>query len=157
TLDFDPSLDAFVAGRGGTTLRVTGFPVTVDATGLSADHFFIDGGHDGSGPTSVATTLPLVPGLYGFGAPISNPFSFQVTPTGVVSFDPSLDGFVSGRGATTLRVAGFPLLVDGTALAAGQILIDGSHDGSGADTAPVPLRLVPGLYGLTAPGGISFT
>jgi hypothetical protein len=103
-VDFDPSLDGYVAGRGTTTLRVSGYPVTVDATAVNAATFNVDFGDVGQGP-NVATTYTLVPGVYVFCVPASNNcFEFSVTMAGLVDFSTTLDSLVSGRGTRALVV-----------------------------------------------------
>jgi len=97
TLDFDPSLDGYVSGRGTTTLKVIGLHIQVDATALSSPQFSINRGNGGHGDTDVVTTLTLLPGDYAeFNAPAGSfvDFPFTVTTTSTVDFDASLDGFV---------------------------------------------------------------
>jgi hypothetical protein len=58
--------------------------------------------------------VSLQPGTYGFqqqsGAVAD--FSFRVTASGTIDYDPQNDGFLSGRGSDTLVVRGFPIALD---------------------------------------------
>jgi hypothetical protein len=64
-VDYDVSLDTFVAGRGTTTLTVTGFQLTIDATGLTIPDFQLADAASGAGvavrPTTAAQTGPAGP------------------------------------------------------------------------------------------------
>jgi cysteine-rich repeat protein len=150
-LDFAPSLDTFVSGRGTSTLKVVGFAVAFDATSLSSPSFNIDRGIAGGGQTGVVTTLRLIPGSYGeFDAPAGDAntsFPFVVTSTGLFDFGASLDSFVSGRGTSTLTVTGFPITFDATAMSSPSFTVDRGNAGGGPTSVPTTLRLLPGSYG----------
>ncbi|MBI4468229.1 MAG: hypothetical protein HY650_02795, partial [Acidobacteria bacterium] len=108
TVDYDSALDGFVSGRGNSTLAVSGFPITFDARTLTSADFSIISESFFSGLASAVTTLRLLPGLYTFKAPGNSEifFFFTVTNSGTVDFDSALDGFVGGRGSSTLAVSG---------------------------------------------------
>ncbi|HXJ34158.1 MAG TPA: hypothetical protein VMS22_08965, partial [Candidatus Eisenbacteria bacterium] len=153
TVDFDSSLDAYVSGRGTSTLTVTGFAIAVDATAMTAPSFNIERGNVAP-LTSTATvaTVHLLPGAYGefnCGAGSeSTSFPFTVTTAGLLDLNPSLDAYVSGRGTSTLTVTGFPITVDATAMTAPTFNINRGNASPLLPTAVVTtLHLLPGLYG----------
>lgn len=43
-------------------------------------------------------------------------FRFKITPDGLIDYDVANDGFLDGRGTTTLTVRGFTITIDGTLL-----------------------------------------
>jgi len=150
TLDFASTLDSYVHGRGTTTLVVTGSPIAFDATAVSAGSFNIDFGDIGTG-ANVPTTYQLIPGVYRYCVPASNNcFLFAVTAAMTLDFDPTLDGYVHGRGTTMLVVTGDPITVDATAVAAADFNIDFGDVASGPNV-PTTLALVPGTYRMCVP------
>jgi hypothetical protein len=82
---------------------ITTFPITIDATALTQTQIELS-------PDTVtfSTTAPqelqLVPGDHTFQPSTISTVSFTVTEGGLVDFDPSLDGILSGRGSSTLTV-----------------------------------------------------
>jgi hypothetical protein len=93
--------------------------ITVDARALSAPQATLSG----MGPfsTTAVQSLTLAPGSYTltYNAGASQPsVVFAVTSAGLVDFVPALDGVLTGRGTTTLTVAGRTIQVDATALSA---------------------------------------
>ncbi len=154
TVDFDPGLDGYVSGRDTSTLTVSGFPITIDATALSASGFNLNFGTAGGGAMNTVTTLQLLPGNYSFHAPASNAtaqFDFIVTSSGTVDFDPGLDGYVSGRGTSTLTISGFPITINATALSASGFNLNFGAAGGGATNEVTTLHLLPGAYSFHAP------
>jgi hypothetical protein len=128
------------------------FPVNVDATELSLPFFAIQFGPDVR-PTSIVQSFSLFPGFYGFffnGMLTSMAFSWSVGTDGLVGFDPILDGFLAGRGTTTLTVHGYEVQIDGTALGPGTISLTSLLLPTGIpdldQTQVHSLRLVPGTY-----------
>jgi hypothetical protein len=125
TVEFDPSFDSFLSGRGTSTLVVTGFEITFDARYLS-------------GPTTLFvlpdavqvldTTLRLLPASsYGLeqGSGSVAGWPLTITRAGVVEYEASFDiahnGFLAGRGTRTLQLLGYPLLVDARASGATSV------------------------------------
>jgi hypothetical protein len=155
-LEFDVSLDAFLSGRGTDTLVVLGFPIDIDATALSAEFFNIDFGSAFS--TVAITQLRFLPGTHSFHAPASsNSFFFAITPEGLLEFDGTLDGFVSGRGTDTLVVTGFPITFDATALGSGFFVIQSGAAGVGETETLTALSLLPGNHRFQEfPTGVAF-
>jgi hypothetical protein len=63
-------------------------------------------------------TISLEPGVHGFqqmSALVAN-FRFEVTPEGFIDYDIVSEGFLSGRGTTTLTVMGFTITLDARSL-----------------------------------------
>ncbi len=121
TIDYDTAYDAFLGGRGTSTLTINGFQVTLDARYLS-----------GSGVLLVIPATNddwitykqcrMVPASYysvqqGSGE-VAN-FSFKLGLDGHWSYDAAHDvtggGFLAGRGTATLAFYGYPLLIDARA------------------------------------------
>ncbi|MEB3292930.1 MAG: hypothetical protein VKJ24_07205, partial [Synechococcales bacterium] len=100
-------------------------------------------------------TINLDPGEYTFQMPLlvslRASFKFQITADGQINYAPANDGFLSGRGTTTLTVQGFTMMLDGRFL---------SHDlmfNGGVETIVLTrdqlhsLTLIPGTgYGFRA-------
>lgn len=79
--------------------------------------FSIPGGTTAPIDGSQPVVIQLLPGTYEFSqAPGVAAFSFEVTPTGTVDYDPGFDGFLAGRGTTQLSVYGHPVELDATYL-----------------------------------------
>src|SRR5262249_6519940 len=148
----DPSV-GYAMGQG-STLRVTGVAVTVDATALSYTTVSVLG----TATTSPAQprVLRLLPGGHKFGALYAPGWvDFAVGPTGEVTVDPSV-GYAMGQGST-LRVTGVAVTVDATALSYTTVSVLGTATTSPAQ--PRVLRLLPGGHkfgALYAPGWVDF-
>ncbi len=155
TVDFSPSLDGYFAGRGTDTLVALGFAINFDATALSAGRFNLNFSGTLVQDTRPAGSLPLLPGVYTFCAPPSvGCFNFAVTGQGTVDFDAALDGFVAGRGTGTLRVSGYRITIDATALGSGSFQLN-FPEGLGDNSAAKTFTLTPGAYSFTS--AIQFT
>jgi hypothetical protein len=117
TVDYAPSLNSVLAGRGTTTLIVHGATVTVDATPLSLPSVSVNAGEFIEN-TNNPFTLSLLPGR-AFLSDIftGNTVQFNVANDGTVSYDPSLNGvFLPGPTSSTLVVHGATVTVDATKL-----------------------------------------
>ena len=82
---------------------------------------------------------------------------FKVSNSGTVSYDPSLEGVVTGAGTSTLTVQGVAVTIDASALTKTQME---TGDGIFASTAPFTLQMIPGrqfLSDLTTGNGVNFT
>lgn len=146
--------DDYVTGQDSNRLTVSGLPMSVDATSLSAIDFSLDVGAAAVEPTSAIANLQLLPGDYIFQVPHGNPttaFQFAFPKTGVVDYDTSLNSYVSGRGTDTLTVTGFAVTFDATALSAGAFNVNFGKAGSGSTDEPEELRLIPGDYVFHSP------
>jgi hypothetical protein len=102
TVDFDPSLDGILAGRGTATLTVDGAGIAIDATDLDESSFNLGG--VGDLVAGVLQNLKLLPGPHRFSTSGDEDFFFNVLVGETVDFDASLDSFVSGRGSGKLTV-----------------------------------------------------
>jgi hypothetical protein len=154
-VQYASAYDGFLAGRGTDMIRFAGYTVSIDATALSATHFvptnlFGVGFLDASVPQPL-TVLPDGGGYLvqtGSGSQSIGTFRWNVDPsTGLVTYDPAFDGYLTGRGTTTLRVLGAPVEVDARALGAGRFAVL-SVFGVGAldDSVVQPLTLLPTLF-----------
>lgn len=148
TVDYAASSDPCLAGRGTSTFRLLGLPVTIDATQLAAQAFavFVTTGWL---PHTPSHALNLLPGHYDFqqGNGVVAKAAFDVHSDGTVDYAASSDAFLSGRGTSTFKLLGRPVTIDATRLAAQTIsvyLISGSL----ATDEPHPLNLLPGHYEL---------
>jgi hypothetical protein len=113
------------------------FPVVVDATRLFYRRFLIPGvtltpdGVDSRQPQ----TFSLSPGEYNFQVQsgIAADFTFSVTSAGAVDYDPSCDGFLAGRGTSTLHVNGYEVTLDASSLSGaahgGGVLLTAGGEG----------------------------
>ena len=139
TVSYDPSLEGVLRGAGTSTLTVQGVAVTIDASALTKP-----GSKPvmGSLPSTAPFTLRMIPGQQfvddlGDGAGLY----FTVSNSGTVSYDPSLEGVVTGAGTSTLTVQGVAVTIDASALTKTQLE---TGDGIFASTAPFTLRMIPG-------------
>ena len=147
TVDFDPSFDSFLSGRGTSTLVVNGFEITFDARYLS-------------GPTTLFvlpdalpvlhTTLRLLPAhSYGLeqGSGSVTPWPLTITREGKVDYAPAFDiaqnGFLAGRGTSTLQLLGYPLLVDARASGATSVGVQPTGNTTFSTTDVTFVELLP--------------
>ena len=152
-IDFDPTLDAYVSGRGTSTLTVTGFPVTIDTSNLTAPQFAFMG-HQGIDATSGGVSLQLMPHGYNLQSAVTTTATtragrvdFTVETDGTITLtNPALeaDGIVSGDGTNALAVTGIALSVDATALTADSLNLFGVNNVLPTKPAPQALQLMPG-------------
>ena len=94
TLQFDPSLDSLIDGRGTNDMVLRGTPVTIDLSALSYDKIDLVGAGNLTGATG-PVPLMLMPGNHRFrlatGGDPEPAFDFTVEADGTLQFDPSLD------------------------------------------------------------------
>ena len=124
TVHVDSPYAGFVHGDG-TTLTITGIPVTIDGRTLAQDldpHSWYVAA-DGTTTLSRASThqinlLPLHSGSYQFYSPAGawTEFGFNLTPDGQLIITPQPVQGVSVSG-TTLTITGIPVTIDGRTLA----------------------------------------
>lgn len=109
----DPSLSGYVAGSGTTALTVNGRTISVDASALPGSTFRIESLNlqiAGQGYLTETTDIALLPGAYTI---VNRPASgsrarFNVAADGSISFDASLNGYLSASGSA-LTVLGLRL------------------------------------------------
>jgi DNA-directed RNA polymerase specialized sigma24 family protein len=133
---------SYVTASGGQ-LRVTGLPVTVDATKLSLASFCLGHATARSWPSRVAQQLRLLPGSQRIGTGTTF-VGFTVGPTGQISVDPTA-GYLSG-GAGTLVLTGLPVVVDATRMPATSFTLSGTGARTWSNSRPRQLRLLPGRH-----------
>jgi DNA-directed RNA polymerase specialized sigma24 family protein len=102
-VDYDPSLEGVLVGRGSPTLAAHGFDVTADATGSGRTTFTIPG-TPGWLAAAQPHTARLLPGGHEIVSPEGTRLAFRVTGAGLVDYAPSLDGAFAGRGTSTLTI-----------------------------------------------------
>jgi hypothetical protein len=146
TVSYDPSLEGALTGSGTAALTVNGYAVTLDATALGVTSVALDGvWRDASAPL----TINLLPGQHTLTTNGSDVTSFTVNPDGTVSYDPSLEGALTGNGTTALTLHGYAVALDATALGVASVALDGVWQDA---TTPFVANLLPGQHSLTADG-----
>ena len=121
TLQFDPSLDSLIDGRGTRDMVLRGTPVNIDPSALSYNKIDLAGAGNLTGATG-PVPLMLMPGNHRFRlATGGNPepaFDFTVEADGTLQFDPSLDSLIGGRGANDMMLHGTRISIDARSLTA---------------------------------------
>lgn len=164
----DPRPPGFLSGSGTATLILTGYPITLDATPLAgAISLFRLGSVTIWLATSELQTVHLLPANYSLdivnGA--IDGAQFEVAFGGLLQYDTRLDaqrdssdprppGFLSGSGTARLTLAGYPVTLDATPLAATASLFRlGSVTAWLATSELHEVRLLPARYGLDLVSG----
>jgi hypothetical protein len=160
TVSYDASLANAYTQPTPTTVKVTGFPLTVDATPLTEQQMQVIG-VTGDYDSKTVQNLFVAPGTYavytdaaGYITGASGSASTITMKTdGTVSYDASLAKAYTQPTPTTVKVTGFPLTVDATPLTEQQmqvIGITGNYDSKTVQN----LFVAPGTYAMyTAAGG----
>jgi phenolic acid decarboxylase len=99
-------------------------------------------------------TTRLLPGQHAFWNYGGSSQSFTVANDGTIDYDSALDGFVSGRGTSSLAVTGVALTIDPTARGASYLWVDYTVLEA---TAPVTVRLLPGQHAVWFSTGLSYS
>jgi hypothetical protein len=132
--------------------------ITIDASQLSSSSFSITG-VGGTVNSRQPQLYRLVPGTYRFTIPATaGSFSFTVTPTGAIDFDPALT-FLDGRGTTRLTVRGVAVNIDATQLSSSSFYVMGVTGPTDARQVQT-VRVIPGPYRFTVTNtaaGATFT
>jgi hypothetical protein len=127
TVDYDHNSDAFLSGRGTTTLQLQGFEVTLDALSLTgADNgaglLLASAGTSTNEDWIQRRTLRLLPQKDYWvqqGGMLAN-IAFELQRDGRFTYAPELDtaqgGPLAGAGTTTLTFKGHAVSVDATAV-----------------------------------------
>ena len=102
TLQFDPSLDSLIGGRGTKDMMLHGTRISIDARSLTAT-FAVEGLT--INPVEKILIANFMPGAHRLQSPETD-FVFTVTPDLTVDYGTELDEGVSGRGTATLIVIG---------------------------------------------------
>jgi hypothetical protein len=142
TVAYDPALEGALTGSGTTALAVIGRSVALDASALGTASVSADGvGHAAAAPFSVN----LLPGQHSLTTNGTDVTWFTVNADGTISYDPSLQGALTGSGTTSLAVIGRAVTMDATALGVPSVSVDGV---AYAATAPFSVNLLPGQHSL---------
>jgi len=144
-------LEGLLTGAGTTTVAVHGFPITLDMTDLGYANATVSG--VAFGVPRPVRTLRLLPGTHNVIANGGYTVPFTVTTTGKVQYDPKPQGILTGAGTTIVAVHGFPITVDVTDLAYGNVTVSGVAFG-----VPRPariIRLLPGVHNVITNGGLT--
>jgi hypothetical protein len=131
------------------------FPIAIDTSALTLTKFLIPGQSTDFQDGALSPTVILPAGIYSFQQDSGNiaSFQFEVTATGTLDYYPQFDTFLSGRGTSTLKLNGFAITLDGTALSHGLLLLN-TKDFLMPDRVH-NLRLVPApFYGCVAGSGV---
>jgi hypothetical protein len=125
--------------------------VTLDIRALGLSSVVVDGvAVNLAGPT----TLRFMPGQHYIGLQGVYTY-FTVNADGKVDYDPALEGALTGRGTTSLTLAGRAVRLDLTAL--GQLALTTNVDGVALDlTRPTTLRFMPGQHYIYVGGVYTF-
>jgi hypothetical protein len=144
TVSYDPSLQGILSGQGTSTLKVNGVTVSVNAQALSVPLVQIDTyiTENDTSPFAL-TVLPGPQTLQEYGLP-GTTINFTVTANGTVSYDPSLQGILSGQGTNTLVVNGVTVTVNAQALSDPYLQVDSFVEEFTA--APFTLTVLPGQH-----------
>ncbi|HEX6355306.1 sigma-70 family RNA polymerase sigma factor [Actinophytocola sp.] len=102
-LEIDQGYDRWARGRGTTTLTVRGVAITVDARATTHTAIQVSGVTGWKDPRQ-EQTVGLLPGKHRVVALDGRKYDFVVKDNGLIDYDPSLDGVLSGRGGTTLTI-----------------------------------------------------
>jgi hypothetical protein len=122
-LQFDASYDAFLDGRGTTTMTAVGFDVTIDATALSygaASAVPYLPPVDPDNPTTFRLLPDIGISIHQFeipgGGSNGTKFNFTVDFAGNVQYEAALEDFFNGAGSDTLTAVGYDVTIDGSPL-----------------------------------------
>lgn len=142
TVAFATTLEGILAGQETNTLFVHGVAFAIDARRLNTGWLGVDGI-----TFDPAAVLPfrLLPGGHFLVTPFGTTLQFTVTSDGTVGYDPSLDGFVSGRGTTTLELVGMPVTIDARVFGNTSLYFDGLFFDA---SAIYHAWLLPGTHGI---------
>jgi len=100
-----------------------GAAIVLDATDLTLQDLAVDSVN--LPPNDVPATLFLDPGPHLLNDKTGVRLRFDLTPAGLLDYDPALDGVFSGRGTTTLTLTGKPLHMDATAMTPQELVFNG--------------------------------
>jgi hypothetical protein len=146
TVSYDPALEGALTGSGTTALAVNGYAVALDGTTLGVGAIIVDGVSHAAGS---AFTVNLLPGQHSLTTNGTDVSSFTVNADGTISYDPSLEGALTGSGTTALSVNGYAVTLDASALGVPNLWVDGTaYDAS----APLSVNLLPGQHSLSTDG-----
>ncbi|MBM52421.1 MAG: hypothetical protein CL485_05420, partial [Acidobacteria bacterium] len=121
TLQFDPSLDSLIGGRGTRDIVLRGTQVNIDVSALSYNKLDLIGAGNLTGATGPVSFI-LMPGGHGLTMATSRGpepgFDFTVEADGTLQFDPSFDTLIDGRGTRDMMLHGTRISIDARSLTA---------------------------------------
>ncbi|WP_026425112.1 RNA polymerase sigma factor [Actinokineospora inagensis] len=141
-IDYDTSANSLLTGRGGNTLVVHGYRITLDVRDISYYNAMVAGvAFTTPAPTHV---VRLLPGRQSVLTTNGNAVPFVVTGTGQIDYDAGLGGILTGAGTGTIALHGFPITIDATATGRSTVLVGGvgTMDARSAHT----VKLLPGKH-----------
>jgi hypothetical protein len=152
TVAYDATLEGSLTGNGTTALAVIGRAVALDASALGVASVSLDGvAHAATAQFSVN----LLPGQHTLTTNGTDVTSFTVNADGTISYDPLLQGALTGSGTTSLVVNGRAVTLDASVVGVPSVSVDGV---AYAATAPFSVILLPGQHSLNdGTNVISFT
>ena len=117
---------ALVNAGGSVALAAPStFPISIDATRLFYRYFVIPGVTSNWVDSRTVQTFSLAPGQYSFqvASGYYADFTFRVSSTGQIDYDPAFNGFLSGRGSATLGIDGLVVTIDARYLSGSGVLL----------------------------------
>jgi hypothetical protein len=158
-VDYEPTWEGVLEGRGTSTLVLKGQSITVNARALSNAVMVVSGSEWRE--TRDVLNLTLIPGSHSINVPAAayNYAYFTLKlEDGAIDYAPSMDHVLAGRGTATLLVRGTVVFIDARGIKDASIIVDGS---AGMPTRHIlPLVLMPGRHSIqrvAAGGGASFS
>ena len=154
TVLYEEAYNPVVTGRYSNTLKIIGFAVTLNASGLSNPRVKLYG----SGSDFITQEpLRLAAGSYSLllqSGGVTD-FTFTVEQDGTFGYDPKFDvgqgGFLQGLGSNTLKLTGYPIKVDPRELAYHQFFIPGAMFDFEDSSSVRTLMLLPASYPFQTP------
>lgn len=128
----------------------TQFSVQVNATAVTATYFYLDSksfDHKAAFNTDLTTGTHSV-NIGGYG------FNFNVTADGRIEYAAALEGLLSGRGTSSLRINGAKVVIDATAITSDYFVLDYMTQDK---SKPLTVRLMPGYHHLQSPVVMDFS
>ncbi len=152
TVSYNPSLQGILTGQGTEQLTVNGDAVTIDARAITGSSLILD--YYSDEPNATPFLVGLLPGAHILQAlDGQSSVAFTVNPDGTVSYDPSLQGILTGQGTGHLTVQGVAVAIDAQAITGSSLTLDYYTDEPNAK--PFLVHLLPGAHILQALDGQS--
>jgi hypothetical protein len=151
---YDADFAGFLSGAGGSTLKLRGHSVGVDATPLSYEKLDLQvAGVERSFDSNAPQSLQLLPGPHRLEAPEKSfAVAFDVTVAGSVSYDSGLGGLLSGGDTSRLVVQGHEVGVDARPLSYEKLALRvAGVDGEFDSTTPQSFQMLPGAHRVLVP------
>lgn len=148
TVDYDPALEGILSGKGTTILTLLGTTITLDARQMTIGRLAFNASSF-TNASDVVLSLRVLPGRQWCGL-AGGLVYFNVSATGVISYDPTLEGIVLGQGTNALTLRGVSFTIDARQLTLGWLAFDGyTFD----PTSIINFRMLPGTHFFWNPRG----